>query len=401
MKRILLILVLLLLSGCIKEEIPDTDGDGWDDAQEARAGTDPTKVDTDGDGIWDPLDPSPLDPAIPGRKEEEQSEAEPEVAETPAPEQVRRTETEAPPQEVSEEASPVEKKPVSYKEIVQNTSPALVAEVNLGEIVSELAASDELVAVAAEDGFYIFNFRGERLFFYPTQAEAKHAVLSDEGVLYGATASWERRIYAFYNGSTLWEHSAAEPVERLALSGNGEVLAYSSGRRIYLLDAGSGSLLRRVDTQVDIATFALSEDGSFIGIGGKDGSISMYSRKGSLIWRWNGYTFDVDVLDVALDGKGEHLVAGTNYFRILIFSSSSPQLPLEIKTGAEVIQVFPAPDYSYFAAVSYDGNIYYFDASGKVLLKRGYGKIYSKIAFSPAGRYAAAENSIRHLYFFM
>ena len=40
--------------------IPDSDGDGWDDEQERRAGTNPYNVDTDGDGIWDSKDPNPL-----------------------------------------------------------------------------------------------------------------------------------------------------------------------------------------------------------------------------------------------------------------------------------------------------------------------------------------------------
>jgi hypothetical protein len=45
--------------------LTDSDGDGWIDAQERRAGTDPYKKDTDNDGHWDPHDPNPLDPTIP------------------------------------------------------------------------------------------------------------------------------------------------------------------------------------------------------------------------------------------------------------------------------------------------------------------------------------------------
>lgn len=51
-------------NGCPKpedeEKIEDSDGDGWSDEQEQRAGTNPYSVDTDGDGIWDPKDPNPL-----------------------------------------------------------------------------------------------------------------------------------------------------------------------------------------------------------------------------------------------------------------------------------------------------------------------------------------------------
>ena len=47
------------------EEFTDSDGDGWSDAQEKLAGTDPQKLDTDDDGYWDPHDANPLDPDIP------------------------------------------------------------------------------------------------------------------------------------------------------------------------------------------------------------------------------------------------------------------------------------------------------------------------------------------------
>jgi hypothetical protein len=47
--------------------IQDSDGDGWDDEQERRAGTNPYKVDTDGDGIWDTQDPNPSNPNIPSK----------------------------------------------------------------------------------------------------------------------------------------------------------------------------------------------------------------------------------------------------------------------------------------------------------------------------------------------
>lgn len=53
----------------------DSDGDGWTDAQEQIAGTNPYKVDTDADGHWDPHDTNPLDPRIP----------EPLVMPTPEP----------------------------------------------------------------------------------------------------------------------------------------------------------------------------------------------------------------------------------------------------------------------------------------------------------------------------
>jgi len=43
----------------------DTDGDGWTDLREERAGTNALDPDTDGDGIWDDKDDNPLDRNIP------------------------------------------------------------------------------------------------------------------------------------------------------------------------------------------------------------------------------------------------------------------------------------------------------------------------------------------------
>jgi len=64
----------------------DTDGDGWPNAQEENAGTDPDNVDTDGDGYWDPQDPNPLDPNVP---EEKQPTIQPsETPITQAPEDI-------------------------------------------------------------------------------------------------------------------------------------------------------------------------------------------------------------------------------------------------------------------------------------------------------------------------
>ena len=43
------------------EDYLDSDGDGWSDAEESIVGTDPNKVDTDYDRLWDPEDPYPLE----------------------------------------------------------------------------------------------------------------------------------------------------------------------------------------------------------------------------------------------------------------------------------------------------------------------------------------------------
>jgi len=97
----LLILCLLLgTTSCVPlEEFDsslDSDGDGWRDAQEEIAGTEPNNVDTDNDGYWDPLDPNPLDPDIPGSDWLTEPATSPTTTPTPTPDVSAGSDNEAP-----------------------------------------------------------------------------------------------------------------------------------------------------------------------------------------------------------------------------------------------------------------------------------------------------------------
>jgi len=77
----LLMAYVIVAIGCGGAD--DTDGDGWTDAQERKAGTALYKADTDGDGYPDPEDPNPLDASIPGTGS---SPATPTAGSPPGPE---------------------------------------------------------------------------------------------------------------------------------------------------------------------------------------------------------------------------------------------------------------------------------------------------------------------------
>ncbi len=86
------LLILCLLLGTTSceylEEIDsqlDSDGDGWTNAQEKIAGTDPDNVDTDDDGYWDPHDSNPLDPDISASDLLPEPATSPAITPTPTP----------------------------------------------------------------------------------------------------------------------------------------------------------------------------------------------------------------------------------------------------------------------------------------------------------------------------
>ncbi|MCJ7617449.1 MAG: hypothetical protein MUO43_13030 [Desulfobacterales bacterium] len=62
---VFLIVVITFFAGCVQSSQIDSDGDGWTDVQEQKAGTLSYNKDTDGDGYWDSQDDNPLDKNIP------------------------------------------------------------------------------------------------------------------------------------------------------------------------------------------------------------------------------------------------------------------------------------------------------------------------------------------------
>lgn len=113
---ILFILVGIAFSGCTEKAADtDSDGDGWTDEQEIKAGTDQNVKDTDGDGLWDPKDDNPLDKNIPNK----QTVAT--VAATPTPKVVTPTPTPALTSSKTIEQIKTEALKVSYDDLMRDS----------------------------------------------------------------------------------------------------------------------------------------------------------------------------------------------------------------------------------------------------------------------------------------
>jgi hypothetical protein len=117
----------------------DSDGDGWSDAQELQARTDPYNKDTDGDGYWDPKDANPIDPYI----NIVQSTLCPESTLSPEPEAVP-------------EPTPVT--PLQQETVTTSALPEElpIPTVQLSETIDEESLSTELITRE-----YTWEYQGE------------------------------------------------------------------------------------------------------------------------------------------------------------------------------------------------------------------------------------------------
>jgi hypothetical protein len=122
---IFILCILLFSMSCTDlsqfEEFTDSDGDGWTDAQEKLAGTDPQKLDTDDDGYWDPHDANPLDSDIPVAGGAAKQNADSDEQQTPEVEEDIQEQEE----EVQEEVQEPDEEPVE-----QTTLPEVPPEID-------------------------------------------------------------------------------------------------------------------------------------------------------------------------------------------------------------------------------------------------------------------------------
>ena len=144
---VLILCMLFFSTSCADlsqfEEFTDSDGDGWSDAQEKLAGTDPQKLDTDNDGYWDPHDANPLDPDIPvagGSPEQSAESDEEQTAEVE--EEIPEQEEEPVEQEAQPELPPETDSSLAAQEIrkVQKAVEMMMRNNNITEIPNVITA---------------------------------------------------------------------------------------------------------------------------------------------------------------------------------------------------------------------------------------------------------------------
>jgi hypothetical protein len=134
---IVFIAIVSLLLGGISCEPIDSDGDGWSDAQEITAATDPNNVDTDNDGYWDPYDPNPLNEEIPGDEAQTEPQEESPVPTPVEPKETTETATsETPPKPTEAPMLSPEAAAAEELRVVENAVKVLMRNNDLNELAN-------------------------------------------------------------------------------------------------------------------------------------------------------------------------------------------------------------------------------------------------------------------------
>lgn len=407
----------VLFMGCISKPDIDTDGDGWVDEQELRAGTDPTNPDTDGDGLWDPHDPNPLVPEKTQDTQGIQPSVPPEtpaipVPETPLPtaESAPRTTTTTEQPTAAQQPTSTEspKPPVHYPSLddIKKMEPSIKWEYDTREDIRNIAVASDAgyVAAGTESGVILIDDRGELIFKYPISGGIPGVSISADGEYIVAGGElFDGNIYLFdKKGNLLWRYYLGDRAEVNTISENGDFIVSGSSRGVFVFNR-TGGIVKHLLGYRNPSTLAISPDGRYLAIGTTDGKIALIDDEVPL-WEWSYGEMKNRIIDIDVSQDGRYVIAGTEIDDILMFDSSSygksNKLIRQFKTQDNPSDVLISKDTSFFAAYTQDDTLYYFDMSGKKVFEKKIETPYPYISLLPDGSYAVSDNREKKIYFF-
>lgn len=260
-----------------------------------------------------------------------------------------------------------------------------------------LSQDGSKLAVGSYDAnAYLYDRTGKQLARLPANNVVTDvSVIGSDRVL---VASDDRHLYAYdLNGSPLWDADLKKRVEGVAASRDGSLVAVTVQNTpdLLLIDAATGAVKGSTDIGFRAADAAVSPNGQYIAVGGKDQYAYLMDGQGKLLHRTSitGSFSSVAVTD------GGDLIAGLKTPRLYVIDKQGA-IARTIDVDDAVDDVDVTPDGKTIGVADYGGGFYLISREGKVLWKIKVGAPATQIAFGPASGtvYGGTDNGRIYAY---
>jgi WD40 repeat protein len=274
-------------------------------------------------------------------------------------------------------------------------------------------AQNGMVAVGTEDGkIFVFDSNGKQLWSYNVEERVGRIAISSDGEYVVAQTTKEvevekgflfkkketeyiKSIYMLRNGKYQWKHSFGyrERIEDMAMTPNGKyvfvaVKDYDTKKSFVYVFRRNGNLSNKIEVPYYTRKIAVTPDGEYIAVICNYGhELRLIKKDGEMLW---SYKIEDYFSSVAISPDGRYVVAGGNYKdkHVYLFDRSG-NLLWKYRTDGRVYSVDISSN-GYVVAGSEDGEVYFFDTSGKLWSYETDGKVY-EVKISIDGRYVIAN----------
>jgi len=203
------------------------------------------------------------------------------------------------------------------------------------------------------------------------------------------------------DGRVLWERNVEFRVQSVSISSDAERIAVGADTRLFLFDA-SGKALFETTVPAAVIDVLVSRDGKSVFYSAGDGTLECLDASGTRKWQYRPRLADVGgatmyrtkmvFTDLAIDASGDALVGCHADYGVYAFNARTGDL--RWRWGAEATQSnIVISDDGQRIASNGDGELFYLDASGKVVWKfvaAFFG--YNCLRMSRDGRYVGIVN---------
>ncbi len=256
-----------------------------------------------------------------------------------------------------------------------------------------------------------------RIGWYPGGGRVTSVAISGDGryTVYGSEEVPALIVYDRDSASQKWAAAGPDPEAPLlsadiSANGNTIVAGYKMYQRIIIIipqnygyirvyDISSNSYLWQYDTDNDVRSVAVSDDGSRIVSGDSGDRIRYYTRTGGHQWSRD---IGSDVYSVAISGDGNYIVGGGSNDNVYLFhrSSSTPEWTSTHPSG-DIQEVDISEDGQYIVAASSDGYIRLWGrGSSTPIWSYNAPGSCSAVAISADGNYIIGSTAAGMTYFF-